>query len=157
MEKRFLRSKSDRIIGGVCGGLGHYLGIDPVIIRIVWLILFFAGGVGLLAYIIAWIIVPEEGDSPYPETEEKEGAVAKKDDRGGKLIGGIVLIVLGLLFLIDRHWYFNDFIENFIKMIWKYFLPAVFIGIGIYLISKSKRGESQRGPKDFTKKEKKQD
>ncbi|MCX6259149.1 MAG: PspC domain-containing protein [Bacteroidia bacterium] len=58
--KRLFRSKKDRIIGGVCGGLGNYLNVDPVIIRVVTVALFFAGFLGLLGYIIAWIIVPEE-------------------------------------------------------------------------------------------------
>ena len=58
--KRLFRSRKDRILGGVCGGLGNYLNIDPVLVRVVWAILFFAAGAGLLAYILAWIIIPEE-------------------------------------------------------------------------------------------------
>jgi len=58
--KRLFRSRKDRILGGVCGGVGNYLNIDPVLVRVVWAILFFAAGVGFLAYILAWIIIPEE-------------------------------------------------------------------------------------------------
>ena len=58
--KRLFRSRKERIIGGVCGGLGKYFNLDPVIMRLIWALLFFFGGIGLLAYIIAWIIVPEE-------------------------------------------------------------------------------------------------
>lgn len=58
--KRLFRSRKDRILGGVCGGLGNYLNVDPILVRVVWAILFFAAGVGLLAYILAWIIIPEE-------------------------------------------------------------------------------------------------
>jgi phage shock protein PspC (stress-responsive transcriptional regulator) len=58
--KRLYRSRKERIIGGVCGGLGIYFNIDPVFTRLIWAVLFFFGGIGLLAYIIAWIIVPEE-------------------------------------------------------------------------------------------------
>lgn len=58
--KRLFRSRKDRILGGVCGGLGNYLNVDPVLVRVVWALLFFAAGVGLLAYILAWIIIPEE-------------------------------------------------------------------------------------------------
>ena len=58
--KRLFRSRKDRILGGVCGGLGNYLNVDPVLVRVVWAILFFAAGAGLLAYILAWIIIPEE-------------------------------------------------------------------------------------------------
>jgi len=59
-EKRVYRSRTDRVLGGVCSGLGKYFGIDPVLLRVIWAISFFVGGVGLLAYIIAWIIIPEE-------------------------------------------------------------------------------------------------
>jgi phage shock protein PspC (stress-responsive transcriptional regulator) len=62
--KRLFRSKKDRIIGGVCGGLGSYFSLDPVLVRVIWAVLFFAGGVGLLAYILAWIIIPEEPVMP---------------------------------------------------------------------------------------------
>ena len=58
--KRLFRSKRDRMIGGVCGGLGNYFNVDPVIIRVVTVAMFFAGFLGLLGYIIAWIIVPED-------------------------------------------------------------------------------------------------
>jgi phage shock protein C len=48
------------MLGGVCAGMGDYFNIDPVLIRLAWAVAFFAGGVGFLAYIIAWIIIPEE-------------------------------------------------------------------------------------------------
>jgi phage shock protein C len=58
--KRLFRSRKDRILGGVCGGMGNYFNLDPVLVRVIWAVLFFAAGVGFLAYILAWIIVPEE-------------------------------------------------------------------------------------------------
>jgi phage shock protein C len=60
MEKHLYRSLTNRKIAGVCGGLGEYLNIDPVIVRLAWIIFTLAGGAGLLAYILAWIIIPEE-------------------------------------------------------------------------------------------------
>jgi phage shock protein C len=56
--RRLYRSANDKILGGVCGGIGEYLGVDPVIIRLLWVIACFAWGFGILAYIIAWIIIP---------------------------------------------------------------------------------------------------
>ncbi len=58
--KKLYRSKKDRVLGGVCGGLGEYLNTDPVLLRVLWAVFFFVGGMGLLAYIIAWIIMPEQ-------------------------------------------------------------------------------------------------
>ncbi|MDG6244885.1 MAG: PspC domain-containing protein [Methanolobus sp.] len=60
MDKRLKRSRSDRMIAGVCGGLGKYLDVDPVIIRLLWAGAIFIYGTGLLAYIIAWVVIPEE-------------------------------------------------------------------------------------------------
>jgi phage shock protein C len=58
--KRMYRSRKDRKIAGVCGGLAEYFGIDPVIPRIALLVLVLGAGVGLLAYIICWIVIPME-------------------------------------------------------------------------------------------------
>ena len=60
MEKRLHRSRSNRIIWGVCGGLADYFGIDPVIVRVVFVLLIFANGLGILAYIILAIVIPAE-------------------------------------------------------------------------------------------------
>ena len=57
--KRLYRSRKDKIIAGVCGGIGEYFKIDPVIIRLLWILLIFAGGSGILAYLVAWIIIPK--------------------------------------------------------------------------------------------------
>lgn len=60
MSKRLYRSRQDRMIAGVCGGLAEYFDIDPVIIRIIAVVLLLPGGLpGFLPYIILWVIVPE--------------------------------------------------------------------------------------------------
>lgn len=60
MEKRLFRSRVNRKLLGVCGGLGEYFNIDPTVVRLLWIFSFFAVGIGLFAYIIAAIIMPEE-------------------------------------------------------------------------------------------------
>ncbi|HSW80238.1 MAG TPA: PspC domain-containing protein [Candidatus Saccharimonadales bacterium] len=63
MQKSLYRSKKDKMIAGVCGGLAEYFGIDPVIIRILAFILLLPGGLpGFLPYVILWIVVPENPD-----------------------------------------------------------------------------------------------
>lgn len=59
MRKRLYRSKRNRMIGGVCGGVGEYFNVDPTFVRLLWVLLTFAYGSGVLVYIIAWIIIPE--------------------------------------------------------------------------------------------------
>jgi phage shock protein C len=58
--KHLYRSRKDRKIAGVCGGLAAYLGIDPVIPRLVWVVFALAAGVGILAYLICWLVIPQE-------------------------------------------------------------------------------------------------
>lgn len=59
MTKRLYRSTKERMLGGVCGGLGEYFDVDPTIIRLI-AVVFALSGAGVLAYIIAWIIIPEQ-------------------------------------------------------------------------------------------------
>lgn len=58
-RRRLYRDDDNRVFGGVCSGLGYYLDIDPVILRIVLVVLFLLGGFGLLLYLILWIVVPK--------------------------------------------------------------------------------------------------
>ena len=60
LSKRLYRSRTNQIIGGVCGGLGDYFGIDPVLFRLAFVLLVLMFGTGVLAYIILWLIMPEE-------------------------------------------------------------------------------------------------
>jgi len=63
-QKKLFRSKSDRKIAGVCGGFAEYLDLDPTLVRLVWLLTALFIGWGFLAYLIAWIVMP---DGPAPE------------------------------------------------------------------------------------------
>ena len=58
MENKLYRSQSDKMIGGVCGGLAGHYKIDPSLVRLAFALLFFLGGHGLLLYLILWIIIP---------------------------------------------------------------------------------------------------
>lgn len=77
-EKRLVRPKKDRLIAGVCSGIARYVDIDPAIVRIAWVILSFFGYIvlGVLAYIIAAIIIPEEEegvlDAEFTMKEEEK-------------------------------------------------------------------------------------
>lgn len=66
MKKKLLRSVRDRKLGGVCGGLAEYFDIDPTIVRLAWAFVSLVSvGVGVLAYFIAWIIVPEDNGGNF--------------------------------------------------------------------------------------------
>jgi len=147
MAKRLYRSNQNRVIAGVCGGLGEYFDIDPVIIRIILLILFFAGGIGLIAYIVAWIIIPtvpvgyyhDQEPSVTPEKSQKN----KSEGRHTRLVLGIIFIIVGILFGLDRTWYGCGFLEETMQFLWRYLIPLVLIIAGIVLISREKQAKEK--------------
>lgn len=74
-NKRLYRSRTDRQLAGVCGGIADYLAVDPTIVRVLWVILSLAGGPGLLLYIVLALVVPEE-----PEFVQTSAEKVKNDD-----------------------------------------------------------------------------
>jgi len=87
--RRLTRSSSDKLIGGVSGGLGRYFGVDPILFRIAFVVLTFAGGVGALAYIGLLAFVPaDDGSRPFGERRDVNMI-------GAVLLGVVVLIILG--------------------------------------------------------------
>lgn len=59
MQKRLTRDTKNQKIAGVCAGFANYFDLDPTLVRVVWLVAFFFAGIGGLAYIVAWLIMPE--------------------------------------------------------------------------------------------------
>lgn len=58
--KRLYRSRNNRMLAGVCGGIAEYSDVDPTVVRLLWLLMSLIWGAGIIAYIVAWIIIPEE-------------------------------------------------------------------------------------------------
>ncbi len=58
--KRLYRSRTNRMLAGVCGGIAEYSDVDPTVVRLLWLLMSLIWGAGIVAYIVAWIIIPEE-------------------------------------------------------------------------------------------------
>lgn len=126
MNKRtgLFRSRTDRIIGGVAGGIAASLNTDSSLIRVIFVLLAIFGGGGVLLYLILWIALPED-DLPYympssgEKTEEGEDTPGREPTpvdyphrRDGSLIAGIILIVIGGAFLTERflpRLHFGDF------------------------------------------------
>ena len=88
ISKRLTRSSSDRVIAGVAGGFGRYLGIDPVVIRLLLIVLIFFGGAGLIVYGAAWLLVPADG---HEGEGFDAGGVAR---RTGIALGVLVLTIV---------------------------------------------------------------
>ena len=151
-QKRLYRSRTDRVLFGVCGGLGKYFGIDPVIFRIFFVIFLFIDGIGLIAYLIMILIIPNERgvgkddkekgevDEFAERIEKSAGEFADKIETGefissGKSANylGIFIIFIGLLFLAREtfplQWLFHSDV----------ILPFAIILLGLYIVLKSKK------------------
>jgi len=147
MKEKLYRSRRARIIGGVAGGLAQYFNIDPVLIRILFVVLtIIPHGMGVVIYIILWIAVPEEpfaqayGINPEgtenpqnPETKFEnlniDGVqIEFKKSGNGRIIAGSILILIGVIFLFDRFVPSFDFGDVF---------PFIFVIAGIALILNS--------------------
>lgn len=143
MSEKLYRSTREKMVGGVCGGLADYFHTDVTLVRLIVLLAIFAGGIGFLAYLIAWIIIPvnpaeQEGyagrrdsagenllEGVVTSTEETAHTFTHKSSGSrGKLAGGI-LVILGLMFLLDR--WFPVFS---IGRMW----PLILVAIGVAII-----------------------
>ena len=120
-KKRLYRSESNRKIAGVCGGLGDYLNIDPILVRVFFVLLALAGsGIGLMVYILLWITVPSENFPPATNLQDtvQNGSeeIAEKTREIGdefrrivrepnpktSLFIGIALAFLGIVYLVQN-------------------------------------------------------
>jgi len=149
MRKRIYRSTSDKVIGGVCGGLGEYFGIDPTWVRVLFVLSLFAEGVGLLAYLIGWIVIPKEPEFAATATPAEgetmnsqqsavsQNATGEQKPRGAGFLPGVILVILGMIFLFDRVFYWFDF---------DYVWPMVIIGVGVILIYRATTPKAERDP-----------
>jgi phage shock protein C len=150
MTKKLYRSSRDRMLGGVAGGLAEYFEIDSTLIRILFVITLFIGGTGIIAYILLWIVVPEAPyyhyqQNPSPENiTPAEGELQPEKDietylniqeekkKKRIVFGGIVLILLGLIFLAD------NFIPRFdASDLFPLLLVAVGVGVLINAMKKN--------------------
>ncbi len=130
--RRLCRSKDDKIISGVFGGLADYLNVDPVVLRIIGVVLFLAKpGEFIIFYIIASIIIPES-DRMSAHSGEKRRDVEKtaslrekRSDVDGSFLFGVALVILGIVFIFQKlfSWFTFDYV-------W----PFALIGVGAYII-----------------------
>jgi phage shock protein C len=122
-ERPLRRSRTNQVVAGVCGGLGQQLGIDPVLLRIAFVVLALANGVGIPLYVIAAIVIPEEPRGLPPV----QGRPA--DPATGRVLVGVVLVGLGVVLLADR----------FVPVADRIFWPLIVIAIGLGILLKGVR------------------
>jgi phage shock protein PspC (stress-responsive transcriptional regulator) len=140
--KRIYRSQEDRIIAGVCGGFAEYLGIDPTLVRLVWIFFTIFGGLGILAYVFSIILISEKDSSKAKE-------IKVDDDNDEKLVlWGVVIIIVGIL-LFFRHRPMVGMLWHAVSGNWFNILFAIaLIGVGIYILL-SRKDEDKKSLKNL--------
>ncbi len=131
--KRLYKSRTERMIDGVCGGLAEFFGVDVTLVRITWVLLTLLGGSGIILYLVAMFIIPVNPAYVPPSQKVKAsstGANAK--------FWGILLVVVGILWLFRNldipyylHWW---------GFSWDYMLPVVLILAGVAFLFGGRNG-----------------
>lgn len=132
--KKIYRSKVERMIGGVCGGIAEYFNIDVLLVRLAWIFATLFAGAGILGYIACLILIP---DNPQQQTPEK---VKQKTSESTKF-WGIFLIIIGALFLLQQTGLFYRF--HFWHVQWQAIFAIAFVTLGIYLLFSRKNQSVQ--------------
>jgi len=159
MATRLYRSRSDRVIWGVCGGLAKYFDMDPAIVRVIAVLAVFVSGLGILAYIILALVLPlEESKATEPKDTIKENVEEMKETaeelgreirdtlagekgeseeitrirRGRRSALGIILILVGAIFLLGS-------LDIFSWFRWSTLWPLVLVAIGVLVIVSVRR------------------
>jgi phage shock protein C len=141
MATRLFRSGKDKMIAGVCGGIAEYFDIDSAWVRLIAVVLVFAGGIGIPMYIIAWIIIPmnpahrnskdtEAEKMAKQLTEKVEKVQEERDISRGRLVAGGLLVIIGAGLLFDMIFPRFDF-----KFIW----PVLLIAAGALILWRRSR------------------
>ncbi len=138
---RLYRSETNRVLGGVAGGIAEVFAIDPTVVRLIFVLLFVFGGSGFLLYLILWVVIPSESEGSTSQDTIRKGADeirGKAHEFAGKMKSknyqgrswfGILIILFGLGFL------FSNFGLNLnLDRFW----PFILIILGFFLITKTK-------------------
>jgi phage shock protein C len=134
-QNRLMRSTSDRMVAGVCGGLAAYLGIDTILVRLAFLLLIPASGLGLLTYLILWLLMPQAGTSGKSAGEVVQENVNQMGETisdsvqrvsghsQGPTLLAVFIIMLGLYFLLQNMGWAGGLIG-----------PLLLVALGAYVL-----------------------
>jgi phage shock protein C len=144
-QKSFERIRGNRVIGGVCSGLGQYFNLDPIIFRFIFIALLLAGGSSILIYLILWIIIPNEPYLILHKNDQENGQpkqelidisqTSQQPQDSTNLLFGLILITGGVMLLL------HNFVPYFrMEKLW----PAILmiVGIGLIFQKNTKQNES---------------
>ena len=127
--KRLVRTRDDSVLAGVCGGFGQYFNLDSALVRFLWVFFTIFGGSGVLAYLVAVFIIPDESTAKDVTPRRLMDGINEKT-----ILWGLLLVLVGII-LFFQH-------GDFINSIWIHFwnsginvlIALIIIGVGVYLL-----------------------
>jgi phage shock protein C len=149
MRNKLFRSSKDCMIGGVCGGIAEYFDVDSTLVRLLTVLVVLLGGAGVIAYLIAWIVIPKNPEQESDEKFEKREKIKEKIKKGAENVieevkehfeskesnhhternrriwGGIIVIIIGVIFLSG---------SLFPWVVWSNLWPLIVIALGIIIM-----------------------
>jgi phage shock protein C len=137
--RKLYRSQSNRMVGGVCGGIAEYFEIDPNLVRLIWAAVTLVGGIGLLLYIASLVIIPNNPEqTPDDKSEKSENIIKDKS-----LFWGSLLIIFGIFLLLRQFGLFYAF--DFWHLPWQSIWAIILILIGAVLLYHRMREDTEEG------------
>ena len=131
-SQKLYRSQANKVFAGVCGGLAEYFDVDPVVIRIIFVLMVLFGGSGVLLYIVAIFIVPKRPYQPQPTASDQTMPVSQpRNDTVRNWFGG-ALVLFGVIILLANLEIFHFF--NFLEDAFEYVFPVLLIILGMAII-----------------------
>ncbi|MEN3185815.1 MAG: PspC domain-containing protein [Atribacterota bacterium] len=131
--KRLYRSRKERVLGGVCGGIAEYLETDPTIVRLIAVLFILLAGSAIVAYLIAWIVVPEKPKEEEVELPEGSRNSQDEEKKNNRQILAWILLVIGILWLSQT---FSHFFIRFIPHPGQILFPLILIVGSVVLLLK---------------------
>lgn len=132
-DKRLERNLRNKVLGGVCSGLGDYFGIDPAFWRVLFFFLFLLGCLGLPIYIILWIVMPARTKYDTGEADMASDDTSVVPKNNGNMTAGLTLIAVGALCMVARY---------IPSINWRTAWPILLIVLGLFLIIPNKGKKS---------------
>ena len=132
--KRLVRTRDDSVLAGVCGGFGRYFNLDSALVRLLWVFFTIFGGSGVLAYLVAVFIIPDESTAKDVTPRRLIDGFNDKT-----ILWGVLVVLVGII-LFFQH-------GDFINSIWRHFwnsginvlLAMIIIGTGVYFLYKERQ------------------
>jgi phage shock protein C len=127
-RRRLSKSRQNRIIDGVCGGLGEYFHVDPTVIRVGWVILALLWGSGIVAYIVAMLVIPREAE------EEVQEEIRAGEGLDSRKWWGVLLIIGGLILLLNAYIPKPYHLWLWWRPLGRFFWPLLLVVIGVWIL-----------------------